>query len=382
MIVTCEQCGKKYRIDPEKIKGKLARFHCRNCNRVITVSKADNEVPERAEIVREKVPPKSPGTFATAEIRVREKDADKEKGVESPSAHAKGLGVRGKMLLLFLVIPMVMMAVASALQLRQMSTLSSLIIEESADLIKQMAEGEIAANSRSVAMQVKLYLDSHPDLDKEDYNEDPGFKAVAVQKVGLTGYTTLYELPDAEGVWRTWAHADSKIVGMDMSALRKALGINFPGFWKIFTAVGEGKEPRGSYTWQDKDGRFREKYMVCTPVEGTSYVVSSSTYLDEFTEPVRKLEKRAKEMSITMRNTIVLILAGTLILIGFMVLIYSRRLTAKIRSLTDVTERISAGDLSAEVGVRSRDEIGNLAEAIGRMKESIRPSTERSARRK
>jgi len=38
--------------------------------------------------------------------------------------------------------------------------------------------------------------------------------------------------------------------------------------------------------------------------------------------------------------------------------------------------------LSAEVGVRSRDEIGNLAEAIGRMKESIRPSIERSARRK
>ena len=39
MIVICEECGKKYRIDPEKIKGDKARFKCRSCSHVITVDK-------------------------------------------------------------------------------------------------------------------------------------------------------------------------------------------------------------------------------------------------------------------------------------------------------------------------------------------------------
>ena len=39
MIVICEECGKKYRIDPSKIKGAAARFKCRVCTHMIMVSK-------------------------------------------------------------------------------------------------------------------------------------------------------------------------------------------------------------------------------------------------------------------------------------------------------------------------------------------------------
>jgi methyl-accepting chemotaxis protein len=76
------------------------------------------------------------------------------------------------------------------------------------------------------------------------------------------------------------------------------------------------------------------------------------------------------------------VLGGTLLLIGIIVFIYSHRLTGKIKSLTDVTERISIGDLGIEVETRSRDEIGELAEAISRMQESIRLSIERLRRRR
>jgi HAMP domain-containing protein len=57
-------------------------------------------------------------------------------------------------------------------------------------------------------------------------------------------------------------------------------------------------------------------------------------------------------------------------------------LTGKLKSLTEVTERISVGDLAAEVETRSRDEIGELAEAIARMQDSIRLSIERLRRRR
>ena len=44
MIVICEECGKKYRIDPSKIKGAAARFKCRVCTHMIMVSKPQETV--------------------------------------------------------------------------------------------------------------------------------------------------------------------------------------------------------------------------------------------------------------------------------------------------------------------------------------------------
>ena len=39
MIVICEECGKKYRIDPDAIKGQRARFKCRTCGHSVLVEK-------------------------------------------------------------------------------------------------------------------------------------------------------------------------------------------------------------------------------------------------------------------------------------------------------------------------------------------------------
>ena len=245
-----------------------------------------------------------------------------------------------------------------------------------------MAEEKIADISVAVAMQCKLYLLSHPELKKEGFNIDLGFKSLAVQKVGLTGYTALYQLPDSDGVWRTWAHVQPKILGIDMSTLKKPLGKNFPGFWKIYTGVLGSKKSQGYYTWQDKDGRFRDKFMVCTPIAGTRFVVAATTYMDEFTGPVRMMESNAKALTDKSKMVTLAILGATLLLIGLIVTIYGHRLTGKIRSLTEVADRISVGELGREIETKSKDEIGDLAEAIGRMQDSIRLSIERVRRRR
>jgi methyl-accepting chemotaxis protein len=54
-----------------------------------------------------------------------------------------------------------------------------------------------------------------------------------------------------------------------------------------------------------------------------------------------------------------------------------RTIGAPIKKLTEVAERISVGDMGAEIKIRSRDEIGNLAEAILRMQDSLRLAIER-----
>jgi methyl-accepting chemotaxis protein len=50
--------------------------------------------------------------------------------------------------------------------------------------------------------------------------------------------------------------------------------------------------------------------------------------------------------------------------------------------LTEAAERMSLGDLNAKIEVRSRDEIGLLAQALGRMQTSLRMAMERLRKKK
>jgi len=385
MIIICEECGKKYRIDSTKIKGDAARFKCRVCSHVITVAKPPSDPPPAvapnlgvAETVTESVERQIPAIEPDIEVDRVAAEKTKVQMVRKTGV----FNLRTKMLLLFLIVPLALMLGASFLYLWQLEQMSGLLTKESTKIVNQMAEDKIADLSTAVAIQCRLYLLAHPELSKEDFMNDIGFKTLAVQKVGLTGYTALYEMPGPDGVWRTWAHVNPKIVAIDMSTLKTSMGRNFPGFWTIFSGVKGGKRSQGYYTWQDKDGKFRDKFMVCTPVAGTPFVIAATTYLDEFTGPIRLVETQAGMLTEKARLISWAILGGTLLLIGIIVSIYGHRLTGKIKSLTDVAERISIGDLGIEVESRSRDEIGELAEAISRMQESIRLSIERLRRRR
>ena len=68
---------------------------------------------------------------------------------------------------------------------------------------------------------------------------------------------------------------------------------------------------------------------------------------------------------------------GVIIIAWFL----GRAIGTPIKKLTEVAERISVGDMGAEIKIKSRDEIGNLAEAILRMQDSLRLAIERLRRR-
>jgi len=313
-----------------------------------------------------------------------------EKTAAAPSAPQKKrfglIGLRGKMFILFFLIPISLIIAASLLYMWQLTTLSSGLAKGSTETIVKMTEEVVTERAKEVASQCKVYLITHPELKKAFFNYDLKFKRIAVQKIGVTGYTALYEVPGSDGVWRTWAHLDPNMIGVDMSTLKEPLGVGFAGFWKIFTGVKDGKEfkeSKGYYKWRDTKGSLQDKFMVSIPVEGTLYALAATAYPDEFTEPVRFMQEGAAQFALRTRNIVIGILGGTLILIGFIVALYGYKLTAKIKYLTDVTDRISVGDLDAEItGIKSRDEIGELANAIGRMQESIRLAIKRLRERK
>ncbi|MBW1819987.1 MAG: HAMP domain-containing protein [Deltaproteobacteria bacterium] len=409
MIVNCEECEKGYRIYPDRIKGKRARAKCRVCGSMIIIQKPEPEVAPAMSAVSTPEPefewsmtdatltdteferdgPLGPELWAAAvdsppppETKPKAKKRPKLRVWKPKRSGHQGMGLRTKMFLLFFVVPIFLVAAAGALYLRQLGELSFFLTSESSHLATQMAEERIIEKARSVAQEARLYLLSHDDLKKEDFNRDPQFKAISVQKVGATGYTSLFRMPEKNGDPRIWTHINTGVVGVKESDLARSLGKLFPAFQKIYAGVAGGNESKGYYAWIDKDGTVRNKFMACTPIEGLPYAIAATTYLDEFTNPIEVMEARAEKTATRTRIISLFIFVGTLLLIGLTVSIYGHRLTGRIKTLTKVADRISVGELDTEVDVDLKDELGDLAEAVTRMQDSIRLSIERLRRRR
>ena len=369
MIVTCEQCGREYDIDPAQIKGEQAKLTCESYNTTIIIPKPLGEIPKEKRD-RTVASPPAP-------------EAEKPQPPPSAPRQMRGIGLRGKMFLLFFLVPIILILAAGLLYMWQLNTLSARLAKGSSEMVTHMSEDVIMKRARAVAIQAQLYLTTHPELKKNLFMYDSGFRSVALQKVGLTDYTALYEKPGKDGIWRTWVHVNSDIIGIDMSTLQGSLGEHFKGFWDVYTGVQTKDASQGDYMWRDRDGTIRQKFMACVPVAGTPYFIAATAYTDEFTDPIKFMQESADQFALRTRNIIIGILVGTLILVGFIVFMYSYRLAGKLKHLTDVADRISVGDLDAElVDIKSKDEIGELSRAISRMQGSIRLAIKRLKERR
>lgn len=248
MIVICEECGKKYRVDPAKIKGKAASFKCHICRHVIMVIKARGFPPQADSKMKVMSTTTTDDRLAAdgADIKEGTPPADKAKPARRHRRKAGGFGLRTKMLLLFLFIPIILTAGVNLFYLWHFETTTRLLVQESTKIVTQRAKGDIANNSAATAM----------------------------------------------------------------------------------------------------------------------------------------IQSRAKALTDKARMMALMMLGATLLLIGIIVFVYVHRLTGKIKLLTDVAERISVGELEMEIETKSRDEIGELAEAIARMQDNLRLSIERLQRRR
>jgi len=78
-----------------------------------------------------------------------------------------------------------------------------------------------------------------------------------------------------------------------------------------------------------------------------------------------------------------LILLGcTFLVVTIVAWLSARAIVTPVRKLTDAAERMSLGELNVKIDVKSRDEIGLLALAIGRMQTSLRLAMNRLRRKR
>jgi methyl-accepting chemotaxis protein len=97
---------------------------------------------------------------------------------------------------------------------------------------------------------------------------------------------------------------------------------------------------------------------------------------------IQQNSSEAFEALLNARKFAFILLGITVLGVVLIAIMSSRTIVNPIKSLTDAANRISVGDLEVEIETTSRDEIGDLAEAITRMQDSIRLSIARLRRRR
>lgn len=266
----------------------------------------------------------------------------------------------------------------------EMKKMSSVATEKGVQTLNELGERMIQEKARDVAHQIEIFIKSHPKLKMPAFRANRELKEIAVQPVGKTGYTAVH---DNKAI--NHFHINPKIVGLNLRTLKK----RFPDFWKILEASLQG-DAHGYYDWEDADGVVRPKYMFVTPIQGTNLRVAATTYIDEFSAPARQIEQELKEIhdrteekllatagrtlkrfrTTSQRTLNMFLIVVVLSLVAVIVLTYwfSRTIIRPITHLTRVANRISMGDLDTRVEIKSRDEVGLLAESFSRMQESLR----------
>lgn len=260
--------------------------------------------------------------------------------------------------------------------------LKEISLSESTAYLKELGIGIIKQRSLDIAKEIDIYLEFNPDKKIEDLTKDEKFKSLAVQKFGIEGYTAI---SDEKGI--NYFHPNPEIEGTDLRLLDDQL----PGFWGIIDR-GLNQESSGFYKWKDENGNIREKYMFISPVsrktaDGKILKVASTTYIDEFYEPINELKKEIastsdqsrielKEFLDAIRIQVTLLAIANLIAIFLISLIIYKKLILPIRILSRASEEISHGNFDAKSEVISYDEITDLSRKFNQMAVELKKSKE------
>ena len=273
------------------------------------------------------------------------------------------MNIRTRLFLAFFLLTVFPLAVVGYVGLNATQRVSELTVAESEQHMKELGETSIRQKALDVATQVQLYFEVHPGLlaDPAAMMADKELAGVAVQPVGRTGYTALY---DSKGI--TYFHSNPELVGADMHAFAATL----PEFWKVFDASLDGTVVGSYYIWKDPDGALREKYMECVPVGNTPYRIAATTYIDEFYAPIYDTQQKALSIFRQTRVQTFAVIAAVTILASLIALWLSSYISRPVASVIAASKAVETGQFSSvnlgEVEKR-KDELGGLARVFSRM---------------
>lgn len=365
MIVRCEECGKKYRIDETKLKGKKARVKCKSCHSMIEIitpepvepveekeqvsedlvslSSIAETVPKDETLAQEFRPPiseepvrKQPPAGLKSGLKPELKPTDMPK---KKTSALSGLTIGIKLLIMFLAFVIIMGSVLAFVYLKYVPPLLSEQISLRTYSISR---------SFSAAVLQPLLLRNYLRVNQTAENNStlPGVAYVsAINKKGIV----------VAGIF-----GDLKRFSPGFVAKVKREG--FPRELSLKNRIPRGKKESakdfliGGQTIHD----------VAVSIGDTG----GEAHVGIFTEDVDKAVRKSM-------IPLFIILAAMAILGSLSFLIIARNISGPIRVLTNEAQRISLGEIDHPISIKGGGEIAELAASLERMRFSVQSAIER-----
>lgn len=447
MITICEECGKKYRINTEKVKGKDAHFKCKVCGHLITIQKSTlapkTQKPDDMTLHPTSTEPKTVRPVAKEPIRTpKSKKVVKKKKV--PKAILPGkirFGLTAKLFSMMIIVSLLPLGI-----------FSGIILKHSKDRIRNEAKINSNQISIGIAKHVDEWLDKNVRLTKtfasmRDMISMNRFLQEPLLNTILKVYPSIYLSHTIDLNGMNIARSDGKplinysdkqyfkdvLAGktvawqtmIDKSLQKPSLvlavpikkGDNITGI--LVNAIRLDDLSRRIVTWTggdtgsaflvDEQGKviahkideyvrkqknFRQHPLVAAYKSGKRGPVSFTNNEGKlmlghvrgtafgWILAIQQEESEAFYLIDHLMSYAYLLLGVTAVFVFIIAWFSGRALSRPIIKLTHVADRISMGELDVEISTKRNDEIGNLAEAIARMQDSIRLSIERLRQRR
>lgn len=369
MLVICEDCAKKYSIDEQRIKAPKVKFHCRACNHIIIVEKPKStQKPESkaADNPDNSLPPseqkEQPSTVDTDEnpstVGIVDTDEKEEQAVSKSaakpsksssavraalrhSAAASGKGVPCFVYLLTVIVTGLFILITFFVHLH-LNTLPNLL--------------EHQLELRSLALTESLQGTVLSPLARKDY--------LTVNKE----------------VQRT-----SKLPGVAYAAVSNKKGIVVAGFFNNLNKFDN------NFVQKIKEKGFQSDILIQNTLPpdkkwaGAKVEVGGIPIYDQITVlpdggelhlglHVDELDHFSKALF----SPFTLILLLLFLLVAYIIfLLLNKLITQPMRTLTNVANRISLGELDLAIIATGPREIRELGAALERMRHSIKVAMER-----
>ena len=446
MITFCEECGKKYKIDPAKIAGAEASFECKTCGHLITVSKP--APPIKAKTDDQPTPSTPPESKAqeTAEAKpvtaptAAQKTDKKEKQPTSKRHSKMHLGLTAKLFVMMIIVSLVPLAMFWGITLKQTKSRMRNDTKRHINQVSISIAGHVEEWIDKNAVILKTLANMEDIISMQRLKQEPIL--VTIHKVypwiyrtftididgnsiagndgrPLINYSNRQYFQEAmEGkaiAWQTLVDELSKkpvlilaapimqhdeIVGVIANAIRLEDVSKRMATWEgdatefAFIVDEKGKviaHKNKSYIRQQKNlsrhpliAAFNNgnRSSVSFTQDGKSILGHARGTALGWIVAIQQEEKEAFYFIEQLMSYAYLLLAVTVVFVFIIAWFSGRALSRPIVRLTDAANRISVGELEIKIDTNRKDEIGDLAVAITRLQDSIRLSIERLRQRR
>lgn len=443
--VACSSCGKRYRIDDEKIKGESAKLRCRACGEVFTIHKPaavpEPEPPPASP--KAEVPPHPPESASgTADIGVKEETVQVQADAFIGEGPKIRFGLASRIIALMLVVSLLPLGVYWGINFMDTSDRvrrnNEILMEQIARGLGSQVDEWIDKNVRVIKTAARL----SEIVSMNQLRQEPVLKAICAEYPWIYLAFTV----DPEGMnrarndgkplkdysdrqyykdvirkgkaltWQTLIGKTSKkpalILAVPIRSEGRTVGVmaaamNIDRISKSVAAWKRGKT--GFAFLVDEKGKV-VSHQIQQYVK-TQKILTGHPMIQAFRREKRPVtmsftsekgnptlghvrgndfgwalvaQQEHKEVFQTLKDIqrfSIILLVITVIGVTVIAWFLARRVTRPIMKLTDAAEQMSLGNLNVDIGIKSRDEIGLLAQALARMQTSLRLAIARLRKR-